>query len=154
MSASVRLALIGAGNAVRVAWTVTDLDQLRWLYGQFARGNYWAAREVLHPNVEWVMTASLAGLDERGVYRGIEECGRGFRDWLSAWDWVRTEATEFIQADDAIVVICQDRARLKGGSAEVTNDVAAVWTMRDGKAIRVQYYDERGEALAAAGLSP
>jgi ketosteroid isomerase-like protein len=133
---------------------VTDLDQLRWLYGEFARGNYGAASEVFHPDGEWVMAASLAGLGEKGVYRGIEECGRGFREWLSAWDWVRTQATEFIEADDAIVVICQDRARLKGGSAEITYDVAAVWTMRDGKAIRVHYYDERAEALAAAGLSP
>jgi ketosteroid isomerase-like protein len=133
---------------------VSDVDQLRWLYGQFAQGNYWAASEVFHPQVEWLMTPSVRGLDGEGVYRGFEECERAIRGWLSTWAWVRTEATEFIQADGAIVVICQDRARLQGGSAEVRMDLAAVWTMLDGKAIRVEHFDDRAEAFAAAGLSP
>ena len=29
----------------------------------------------------------------------------------------------------------------------------AVWTVRNGRAMRVRYYDDRAEALEAAGLS-
>jgi ketosteroid isomerase-like protein len=134
---------------------MSDIERLRWLYDEFAEGNWSAAREVMHPQVEWVMAPSLRGLDEKGVYHGLDECDRAMRNWLSAWEWYRSKATEFIDAGDTIVVVCQERARLKGGSnAEIHRDVAAVWTMRDGKAIRFEYYDDRAEAFAAAGLSP
>ena len=31
--------------------------------------------------------------------------------------------------------------------------IAAVWTLRNGKALRVRYYDDKAEALEAVGLS-
>jgi ketosteroid isomerase-like protein len=133
--------------------SMSDLERLRWLYGQFCRGNFSAAGEIFHPDVEWVMAGSVRGLGEPVVCRGREECAAAMRGYLSAWEWFRTEAIEFIEADDTILVVCRDHARPKGGSAELEREVAAVWTMRQGLATRVHYYDDRDEALMAAGLS-
>jgi hypothetical protein len=44
-------------------------------------------------------------------------------------------------------------ARPKGASAEIEREVTAVWTMREGSAVRVHYYDDRAEAFSAAGLT-
>ena len=44
------------------------------------------------------------------------------------------------------------------GPGDVSDSVTeqpttAVWTLRNGKALRVRYYDDRAEALEAAGIA-
>jgi ketosteroid isomerase-like protein len=44
-------------------------------------------------------------------------------------------------------------ARIRGSDGVLEERFAAVWTLRNGKALRVRYYDDKAEALEAAGLS-
>jgi ketosteroid isomerase-like protein len=62
---------------------------------------------------------------------------------------------EFIDAGgDQVLVFSREGGRGKGNGAEVqTNPTARLWTLRDGKAIRMESYWDRAEALEAAGLS-
>ena len=43
-------------------------------------------------------------------------------------------------------------ARPAGTESVIVQRLAAVWTLRDGRAVRVRYYDDRTEALEAAQL--
>jgi ketosteroid isomerase-like protein len=43
-------------------------------------------------------------------------------------------------------------ARPAGTESVIVKRLAAVWTLRDGRAVRVPYYDDRTEAMEAAGL--
>jgi ketosteroid isomerase-like protein len=66
----------------------------------------------------------------------------------------RMSPEEFIDAgDDRVFVFSREGGRGRGSGAEVeTHPTAHLWTLRDGKAIRMQSYWERADALEAAGL--
>ena len=61
---------------------------------------------------------------------------------------------EFIDAgDDQVLVFSREGGRGRGSGAEVqTNPTAHLWTIRAGKAVRMESYWERSAALEAAGL--
>jgi ketosteroid isomerase-like protein len=44
------------------------------------------------------------------------------------------------------------RGRGSGSGVEVENRHGSVWTIRDGKAVRFEWFSEPDEALEAAGL--
>lgn len=106
---------------------------------------------VLDPDVEFDTTSSPGPY--AGIYRG-HEAVRGFmRHWLGTWADYEIEADEVIDAgDDLVVVVLTERGRGRGSGVRVQNQLAQVWTMRDGKAIRINRYSTRAEALEAVGL--
>ena len=61
---------------------------------------------------------------------------------------------EFIDAgDDQVLVFSREGGRGRGSGAEVqTQPTAHLWTLRDGRVIRMESYWERSDALEAAGL--
>jgi ketosteroid isomerase-like protein len=69
-------------------------------------------------------------------------------------DWERFDlrADEFIPiGSDRLLVIGQVRARGRASGVEVDYGAAWLCYLRDGKVIRVRFYSDREEALAAAG---
>jgi ketosteroid isomerase-like protein len=44
-------------------------------------------------------------------------------------------------------------ARAAGTDSVIEQRSTAVWTLRNGKAVSVRYYDDRAEALETVGLS-
>ena len=131
-----------------------NVDTLRWLYGEWAKGNLWALREVADPGIEWGWTgafANLAGGPRR--CRGLEEIEIATREWLDAWDFYWMTADEFIEARDKIVVPMQLHARTRRGTERaIAQPLTAVWTLRDGRAVAVRYYEDADRAFKAAGL--
>jgi ketosteroid isomerase-like protein len=130
-----------------------NVERLRWLYGEWARGNLWALREIADPNIEWEWSESLASIyGGPRVYRGLEEIGAATLEWLAAWDHYWTTAEDFIEADDEIVVLMSLHARAANTDRVLDQRVGAVWKLRNGSAVRVRYYDHPPDALEAAGL--
>jgi len=85
--------------------------------------------------------------------RGVDALRRATAEWTGKFDHWRIEAREFIEAGpNQVVAIVRDRARLKGSEAEIDNEFAHLWTLRDGLAIRFEAFTERADALEAAGL--
>jgi ketosteroid isomerase-like protein len=130
-----------------------NVERLRWLYGEWAQGNLWALGEIADPDIEWEWAESLAAVyGGPRVYRGLEEIGAATLEWLAAWDSYWMTAQEFIEVDDQVVVCMRLHARAADTDSVVEQGAAAVWAMREGKAVRVRYYENREEALEAAGL--
>ncbi len=109
--------------------------------------------EFLDPEIEWHGPREFPDLAEPhfghdGVARYLAKVNEAFDDY-------RMVPEEFIDAgDDQVLVFSREGGRGKGSGAPVqTNPTAHLWTLRDGKAIRMQSYWERDEALEAAGLS-
>ena len=69
-----------------------------------------------------------------------------------AWEEVRWEPEQYLDAGDQVVVLIQMRARGRGSGAEVETPMAHLCTMRDGKLVRHETFFDRDDALAAAGL--
>ena len=51
-----------------------------------------------------------------------------------------------------MVVIVHERARMRGSDMVLDRDLAHVWTVRDGRGVRLRVFKTRAEALEAAGL--
>ena len=82
--------------------------------------------------------ASLRGVDPRAT--------------AAPWESYYIEAEEFIDAGEEVVTLTRVLAQTTRDSVAVEHRPAAVWSLRQGKIVRVRFYLERDEALEAAGL--
>lgn len=86
------------------------------------------------------------------TYRGRD----GFRRFLRAldrlWEHFEIQPERFIGADDRVVVLIRVQARGRESGAEVTAQYANMWTFRDGKVTRAEWFEDPDEALEAVGL--
>jgi ketosteroid isomerase-like protein len=131
-----------------------NVEVLRWLYGEWAKGDLWALRHVADSSIEWEWSAGLASVSgEPRVCHGLDEIATATREWLAVWDRYWMTAEQFIDTDDEIVVLMRVHARARSSDDVLEQRIAAVWTLRDGRAVRVRYFDDRAEALEAVGLS-
>ena len=111
-------------------------------------------RDIADPGIEWEWSERLASLyGGPRIYHGLEEIGAATLEWLAAWDSYWMTAEDFIEADDEIVVFMCLHGRTGGSDSVTEQPTTAVWTLRNGKALRVRYYDDRAAALEAAGLA-
>jgi ketosteroid isomerase-like protein len=112
-------------------------------------------QDIADPAIEWEWSDRMASLfGGPRTYRGFEEIGVATLEWLEAWESYWMTANGFIDAGDEIVVVFMRLHARTAASDRVTEQsTTAVWTLRNGKAVRVRYYDDKADALEAAGLS-
>ena len=110
-----------------------------------------AAAPLYHPEFEF----SRAEFSKRRLGgKGLLELVEMWREWMEPWDVYWTEVEDFIDAGDGrVVVLLRDHGRLQGSDADVALIAASVWTVRDRKIARIDFYANRDDALEAAGLS-
>jgi ketosteroid isomerase-like protein len=86
--------------------------------------------------------------------RPIRDGARAFlADWVEAWEDWELEIEELLDAGDKVVAIMHQHGRAKATGLPVDMDLAQVWTIRDGKEVRMEMYANPEEALEAAGLA-
>jgi ketosteroid isomerase-like protein len=102
----------------------------------------------LHPDpaADWV------GVNDN--YRGHD----GLRSYIAqvyeAFADYRPEVEDLLDAGDKVITLAIEHGRGRGSGAAVeARRTAHVWTMRANKAIRLDLYLDREQALAAVGLS-
>ena len=89
---------------------------------------------------------------EQGSGRGRSAVRGNFERWKDAWEEIEATAEEFIDAGDRVVVSAYFKGRGRGSGIEVAARFYDVYTLRDGKVVRVDEFTERADALEAAGL--
>jgi ketosteroid isomerase-like protein len=113
-----------------------------------------ALLEYLDPEIEWypVLPRMLGGTAT--VYRGHAGMRQFFKDVDDSLANVHVEYSEIRDlGDDRAVAIGWIRSRGRASGVETESPVAAVYDLRDGKALRIRTYLDPKEALEAAGLS-
>ena len=129
-----------------------DLELLRAAYAAWNRGDVDAAFDFLDPEAEVSVPPDLP---EAGTFHG--------RDQMKAWvndelqpilEDMRAEPQEFFDVGDRIVVFVRYYGRGKTSGIDVRGAVvdAHVWTVRDGKAKKLEMYQGTKGALSAVGL--
>jgi ketosteroid isomerase-like protein len=120
----------------------------------FRDDDVWAAFTVavaplFHPDFECV----AGGMpDEEKTYIGFDGFRAAWRDWTAPWATYRTEIDETIDLGDRVFVLFHDFARLEGTTEELNQTPANIWTVRDGKIVRAEFYPDWSDALQALGL--
>jgi len=103
------------------------------------------------PEFEATTPPNLAS--EPDTYRGHEGIRRWFDSFYEVMDQIRWDASDFQQVGDKVVVEFTLRARGKTTGLDFGQDAVMVWSLHDGRAIRVELFETLDEALAAAGGS-
>jgi ketosteroid isomerase-like protein len=112
-----------------------------------------SVKGLIDPAVEWQGPREFPDLAET-VY-GYEGMARYGAKIAEALDDYRMVPERFIDAGgDRVLVFSREGGRGKGSGAKVqTHLTAHIWTLKDGKAVRMQSIWERADALEAVGLS-
>ena len=105
--------------------------------------------ELLAPDVELVEWPESP--DQR-AYRGREGALAAFESWSEAWESVRVEIDQLIEAGDHVLARGRTHGKGKGSSVEVSMNAFNVYTIRDGEVTRIQFFTTEEPALRAAGL--
>ena len=127
-----------------------DIETIRAGYEAFGRGDWDAVVGDAAPDFEVQPSDRFV---RPKPFRGVAEARQFFRELFEPFEEVTAEPERFIGRGERIVVFLVVRARPRGSRAVVENEIAHLWTMRDGKAARLQIFPEREKALAAMGLS-
>ncbi len=82
--------------------------------------------------------------------RGLREC---WLDWLAPWESYRAEIEELRDGGDRVLIISRDFGRRPGMDREVDFRGCSVWTVRDGRIARAEFFAaDSAAAFEAAGL--
>jgi ketosteroid isomerase-like protein len=109
--------------------------------------------DVMSADFVWDMS-TFRGWPEQQVYEGIEEARRFIREWTAAFDDWHIEVEAIHDAGgEKVVGVLRQRGRSKTTGLPVDMLLGQVWTIRDGKEMRMEMYADPAEALEAAGLS-
>ena len=85
------------------------------------------------------------------IYKGREEAMQFFRKTWEIFAELRWEPQEFIDCDDAVVVVARVVGVGRGSEVPVEMDETDVIWFRDEKIVRVAGFPTREQGLAAAG---
>ncbi len=123
------------------------MERLRGAYQAFNEGGVEAILERLAPEFQGVRDRESS--PDRETRFGKEGIKQLFDSYMEAFDVLRLEPEEFIDAGDQIVVSLHQRIRGKGSGAEVVGHIAHVWTMVGGAAVRLRVFGDKEGALKA-----
>src|ERR1035441_7299460 len=129
-----------------------NLDLVRSIYAGWESGDF-SSMEWAHPEIEYVWTEGPSP----GTWIGRRAMGESWREYLNAWQDLRTAVDEYRELDSGRVL---ELARLQGRGRTSGLDLGQVGTqgaylfqINDGKVTRLVGYWSRDRALADLGLA-
>jgi ketosteroid isomerase-like protein len=89
---------------------------------------------------------------EDGAVYGNNAVLANYERWDEAWEGAETSLEEVLGHGDRVFVAARFHARGRASGVEVETSLYEVYTVRDGKVLRIDEYATRDEAVEAAGL--
>ena len=130
----------------------SNVELAKSSFDAFNRGDADAYVNSFSEDVEWEMSAFVTG---RGDYRGRE----GVREFLAEIERLAEEQGERLKIELAEYVELPDGRVAAFGSARIDRasdplefESAAIWTIGDGKIVRLEGFTSHEAARKAAGL--
>ena len=122
-----------------------NLELVRRIYDAWDREE--SARDFIAADVEYVNPSYAV---EPGSRRGR----KSFAVVRDTYGDFKLRVERFIDTNgDDVVVLAQYTGSGRGSGVPVAGEHGYVWTVRDGLAVRFQWFQSHREALEAAGLS-
>jgi ketosteroid isomerase-like protein len=118
------------------------------LYAAFGRGDIPAVIEALADDVEWVLPGP-ADIPMAGTRRGKQAVQAWFGIAAENLEFQVFEPRAFIAQDDKVVALLYVEAIARRTGRKFTSHDAHVYTLRDGKVVRQQSYEDTAAVVAA-----
>ena len=131
-----------------------NVDVVRRLYDAAARRDEVIPFEVYAEDIIWdISNSRRALLAMKPVYHGHDGVRQYWRETTSAFGEIDFEVEELIDAGDRVLAVIREREIGRTSRAPVETTHLAVFTLSGGKIIQMQVFDDREQALEAAGLA-
>jgi ketosteroid isomerase-like protein len=105
---------------------------------------------LLAEDIEWVNPGEAV---EPGTRHGVSAFGEAADSVTTTFEGARVHFEEFIDAGENVVVIGTLRGIGQGSGLEIGTRQGYVWTIRDGMAVRFEWFNDPAAALESVGLS-
>jgi ketosteroid isomerase-like protein len=126
-----------------------NLEIIRRGFEAFNAGGVDGILPYIHPEFEATTPPNLAS--EPDTYRGHDGIRRWFDSFYEVMEDIRWDAHGFErQFGEKVIVQFTLRARGKTTGLDFGQEAVMVWTLRDGRATRVELFETVDEAVAAA----
>jgi ketosteroid isomerase-like protein len=107
--------------------------------------------ELLAPDFEFIpMTVGVMGSPGRATYHGRDGMRRFYDERAEAFGGGEVHVRSCEQLGDAVVVSARSTAQGRGSGVVLEEEITLVYWVRDGKAVRLQAFRSRDEALGVA----
>lgn len=126
-----------------------NVEAVRSVYDRWRHGDFAASVDVFDPLVLLVMRPEFP---DAGTYLGVERVRDYTRGFLEPWTSIAIEAEEIIDAGDSVALAVRQSGVGSESGAATEFRYYHVWSFRGGRAIRLETFRERAEALAAVGM--
>jgi ketosteroid isomerase-like protein len=119
-----------------------NVELVRRIYEAWGREE--SARDFIAEDIEYVNPSYAV---ESGTRRGRAS----FRVVRETYGDFKVRVERYVDAGEEVVVLAQYKGSGGGSGVPVSGEHGYVWTVRDGQAVRFQWFQSHREALDAAG---
>jgi ketosteroid isomerase-like protein len=128
----------------------SNVELVRSIYAAWERGDL-SPTEWADPEIEYV---NPEGAVEPGTRRGSEEFTTAIERVFDGWATWNMEPERFESVANQVAVVLRYRARGLSSGVIVEGRESALWTLREGRVVRYEWFHDPEDALNALGLSP
>jgi len=128
-----------------------SIDVVRGGFEAFNSGDIGRILAFAHRDFEAIVPPELSA--EPDTYRGHDGIRRYFESFQDAMDEIRFQLERFWEVEESVVAVVRITAKGRQTAIAVEQRIAQLWTIRDGRALRVRTYASLAEALEAVGLT-
>lgn len=127
-----------------------NVELIRAVYERFQAGDQDGALALLDPAVE---VHDRPEIPDPQVYHGREGVLAALQVSEETFEGLVLEPEEYVDAGDQVVLVFRFQGTGRESGVPIDERLVHLWTIRDGKAVRMEVKSSREEALRAAGLS-
>jgi ketosteroid isomerase-like protein len=125
-----------------------NVELVRSIYAAWARGDF-SSTEWADPEIEYV---NPEGAIEPGTRHGIDEFTRAIQRVFEGWETWNVKPERFESAANQVAVVLRYAARGRSSGVTVKGSESALWTLRNGRVVRYEWFHDPEDALHAVGL--
>jgi ketosteroid isomerase-like protein len=122
-----------------------NVEVVRAALDAYSRGDYDRVGGFHDPHIVVVTL-------EDGVVYGNDAVLANYKRWNEAWEGAETTIEEAVGRGDRVFLAVRFQGRGRASGIEIDTLLYEVYMLRDGKVLRIDEYEQRAEALEAAGL--
>jgi len=122
-------------------------DVVRRVYESWGAGDIPGPVELLDPDIEYV---NPVGAIEPGTRSGVAAFTAALETVFEAYEYWRTEVESLEPIGDHVVAVVAYTLKGRGSGLEIRGRESALWTLRDGKVLRYEWFHGVDDARSAA----
>ena len=127
-----------------------NVEVVRRLLEAYDRGDMEGMISLIDPDGE--LHSAIVGGAEGSVYRGTEGFRKWYADAYGSFEELRNEWSEFRDLGDRVLALGHVKARARKSGVELDSPLGWLFTVRDGKVVRSEFFLSHAHALKAAGF--